>query len=97
MKMKNKITRLKLDQIDDLDDNKLCEIAQSWGINILSAAQELEQGKYFLRDREKVIELLEKRWRDVRTEESITIAKRAFLISILAALAAIASAIAAFI
>jgi hypothetical protein len=53
--------------------------------------------KNFLRDREKVIELLEKRWRDIRTEESITIAKLALLISILAAIAAIASAIAAFI
>jgi hypothetical protein len=95
--MKKKITRLKLEQIGELDDKKLCEIAQSWGIDISSAAQELEQGMYFLHDREKVIELLEKRWGDIRIEESITIAKLAFLISILAALAAIASAIAAFI
>ena len=95
--MKKKISRLKLEQIGELDDKELCEIAQSWGIDISSTAQELEQGKYLLCDREKVIELIEKRWRDIRIEESITIAKRAFLISILAALAAIASAIAAFI
>ncbi len=90
--MKKKIRRLKLEQIGDLDNKELCEIAQSLGLDLSKVAQELEPGKYFLRDRENVVELLEKRWRDTRTEESITIAKRAHLISILVAIAAITSA-----
>jgi len=91
--MNKKIKRLNLDQIGNLEDKELCEISRLLGLDLTKVAQELEPGKFLLRDRNNLVELLEKRWRDERTEESITIAKRAFWISVVAAIAAIASAI----
>ncbi len=85
--------RLTLEQIADLTNIELIEIAESCGINLSIYAQELEPGKYLLSNREKVEELLEKRWRDIRTEESVTTAKYALWIALFAALAAIASVI----
>jgi len=95
--MKKKITRIMLEQIANLTDKELCELSRLVGLDLTEVARELEPGKFLLQDRKKLVELLENRWRDEHIRKSITIAKGAFWVSVVSAIAAIGSAVAAFL
>ena len=92
-----KIKKPKLEEISNLNDKELSEIAHSLGIDLNGVALELEPGKFFLKDRNELVKLIENRYEVMCSIESITIAKRANRTSIVAVIAAIVSAIVSLI
>lgn len=95
--MRKIITKFKRRAWKDLTDKELCELALLAGISLTGLAEEIESAKYLIKDRKGIIELLEKRWAELLSEESLIISRRALWISIICAATSVASVVIHFL